>query len=414
MSRPRGGHYPISIISLSLRLVLQACTSLRAAAAALALFVQQGFGSFAVPCFSTIRSWLLRVGCYALSRPLDRTVPWVWLIDHTIQIGSTKLLVILGCPLAQVPFGERASQLADWQLIALVPMEKSNGKAVEAELEKAMERTGAPYQIASDQGSDLLKGIGDFQSWYPRTAHVPDVAHYGANVLEKAWDNQPRWQQFMHDLKNVSAKLRQTPTAYLLPPQQRPKARFMNIGVQLRFAGRVLKLLDRPDPHAKAVEIYGWLRDYRDDLAIWEREHALVQTTIETLRVHGLHAQTQAQLDTAWQEIGPRETTIRIAEQLRDYVKCHQPTQAGVHFVASTEVLESSFGKLKRLERDQSGDGITGLVLALGAIVGNLSDEDLKESLDSVPQKEAEGWIDRRIGKTMQWFRRQFFKQTKT
>jgi hypothetical protein len=74
MIAPRGGHYPISIVSLSLRLVLQAGASLRGAAAALVLFVEQGFASFAVPCFSTIRSWLLRVGCYALSPGLARTL----------------------------------------------------------------------------------------------------------------------------------------------------------------------------------------------------------------------------------------------------------------------------------------------------------------------------------------------------
>jgi len=379
----------------------------------MALFVEQGFASFAVPCFSTIRSWLLRVGCYALSRPLDRTVPWVWLIDHTIQIGSLKLLVILGCPLAHVPFGERALQLSDLQLVALVPMEKSNGAAVEAELEKARERTGTPRLIASDQGSDLVKGVKDFQSWYPRTAHVPDAAHYGANVLENAWSNQPRWQQFMHDLQGVPAKLRQTPMAYLLPPKQRTKARFMNIGVQLRFARRVLKLLDRPNPHAKTSEVYGWLRDYRDDLTQWEREHALVQTTIETVRVQGLHAQTLPQLEAAWGEIGPRESTVRIAERLRDYATSHQPTEPGERFVASTEILESCFGKLKRLEQDQSSNGITGLALALGAIVGTCSDADLKEALDAVPLKQAKGWIDCHIGKTVQWFRRQFFDQTK-
>jgi hypothetical protein len=395
-------------------LVLQAGSSLRGSAAAMALFVQEGFASFTVPCFNTIRSWLLRVGCYALSRPLDRTTPWVWLMDHTIQIGSLKLLAILGCPLAQIPFGERATQLADWQLVALVPMEKSNGAAVEAELEKATARTGTPALIVSDQGSDLLKGVVDFQSWYPRTAHVPDMAHYGANVLEKAWDDQPRWQQFLRDLQSVAAKLRQTPAAYLLPPQLRPKARFMNIGAQLRFARRVLKLLDRPDPHAKASEVYGWLRDYRDDLTAWEREHALVQTTIETLRIQGLHTQSLPQLEAVWGEIGTRESTVRIVEQLRNYVTRYQPTVEGARFVTSTEVLESCFGKLKRLEQDQSSNGITGLALALGAIVGTSSDAGLKEALDAVPQKKAEGWIDRQIGKTTQWFRRQFFQQTKT
>jgi len=172
--------------------VLEAGSSLRGATTVLALLVRQGLVSFAVPSFSTIRSWLLRVGYYARTRPLDRSTPWLWLVDHTIQIGTQKILVILGCPMSQVPFGQRALQLSDLQLLALVPMEKSNAALVEVELERAVQRTGRPRLIVSDQGSDLRKGIADFQSWYPRTAHVPDVAHYGANLLEHAWDDQPR------------------------------------------------------------------------------------------------------------------------------------------------------------------------------------------------------------------------------
>ncbi len=376
------------------------------------MFVEQGFASFEVPCFSTIRSWLLRVGCYALRRPLDRTLSWAWLIDHTVQIGSLKLLVILGCPLDQVPLEERASQLADWQLVALVPMEKSTGDAVEVELKKAAERTGVPAQIVSDQGGDLLKGIASFQSKHKDLVHVPDVAHCGANLLQKTWNDQPRWLQFLSELHKVGAKLRQTQAAYLLPPLQRPKARFMNIGAQLRFARRVLKLLDRPNPLAKAEQVYGWLREYRDDLAVWEREHALVQTTIQIVRFQGLHAQTLPQLTAAWGEIGSRESSARIAEQLCDYVMTYQPTTANTRFVASTEVLESTFGKFKRLEGDQSRDGITGLALALGAIVGTCTDLDLKEALDSTTERNAQNWIKKNLGRTIQWLRRQFFKST--
>lgn len=412
MSPPRGGHYSLSIISLSLKLVLEAGSSLRGAAAAMTQFVQHQFAGFDVPSFSTIRSWLLRVGHYALTRPLDRSTPWLWLVDHTIQIGVQKILVILGCPMEQVPFGQRALQLADLQLVALVPMEKSNGALVEAELEQAIERTGRPRLIVSDQGSDLKKGIADFQSWYPRTAYVPDVAHYGATLLEHAWDDQPRWQQFIKELQSTSAKLRQTKSAYLLAPRMRAKARFMNVHVQLRFARRVLKLLQRAVPHPKAAEYYGWLQDYAEDLAVWEREHGLVQTAIELVRVEGLHTQTGPLLEEAWGEIGMRDSTVRIAERLRGYVTAYQPTTPGERFVASTEILESSFGKFKRIERQQSQDGMTGLVLVLGALVGTSSETDLKEALEATPQKKVDNWIGRVLGQSMQWFRRQFFGET--
>lgn len=400
-------------MALSLELVLEAGSSLRGAARAVALFVRRGLASFRVPSFSAIRLWLLRVGHYALTRPLDRRTPWLWLVDHTIQIGTQKLLVILGCPLDQVPFGQRALHLSDLQLVALVPMEKSNAATVEAELETAARRTGAPRLIVSDQGSDLRKGISDFQSWYPRTAAVLDAAHYGATLLEHAWDQQPRWQQFVKELQNTSSKLRQTKSAYLLAPRLRPKARFMNVHVQLRFARRVVRLLARDVPHAKAVEYYGWLKDYQDDLAVWEREHGLVHTAIELLRVQGLHTTTRALLEEAWGEIGTRESTVHIAERWRDYISQQQPANESERFVASTEILESSFGKLKRIERDQRNDGMTGLVLALGAIVGTGSDEDLQRALEATPQKKVDNWIARVLGHSMQWFRKHFFAETK-
>jgi hypothetical protein len=403
----------VSIISLALKLVLEAGSSLRGAAAAMGLFVAEGWAGFAVPCFSTIRSWLLRVGYYALTQPLDKTKSWLWLIDHTIQIGTQKILVILGCPIDDVPFGQRALQLSDLQLIALVPMEKSNGDAVERELENAAQRTGVPRQIVSDQGSDLRKGIADYREFRPHIAHVPDVAHYGANLLEHAWDQQPRWHQFIKELQDTSSKLRQTKSAYLLAPRLRAKARFMNVDRQLQFAGRVLKHLDGNAPRAKALEYYGWLKEYRDDLAVWQREHGLVQTTIKLVRVQGLHTGTLAQVEPEWDVMGSQDSTVRIAERLRVYVTTYQPQQPGERFVASTEILESSFGKLKRIERQQSQDGMTGLMLVVGAMLGTRTETDLRAALDETPQKKVDNWVARTLGHSMQWLRKQFFAETK-
>jgi hypothetical protein len=392
---------------------LEAGSSLRGAAAAMALFVAEGWAAFAVPCFSTIRSWLLRLGHYNLTRPLDKTKSWLWLLDHTIQIGTQKVLVILGCPLDEVPFGHRALQLSDLQLVALVPMAKSNGALVETELENAARRTGVPRQIVADQGSDLRKGIADYLEFRPATASVPDMAHYGANLLEHAWDQQPSWQQFVKALQDTSSKLRQTTSAYLLAPRLRAKARFMNVDTQLCFASRVLKHLDGNAPCAKALEYYGWLKEYRDDLAVWQHEHGLVQTTTDLVRVQGLHTGTLALLEPEWGAIGSRDSTVRIAERLRQYVTTYAPTKPGERYVASTEILESSFGKLKHLERQQSHDGMTGLILAVGAIVGTHSETDLRAALDATPQKKVDNWVARALGHSMQWLRKQFFAETK-
>ena len=113
-------------------------------------------------------------------------------------------------------------------------------------------------------------------------------------------------------------------------------------------------------------------------------------------------------MEQAWGAIGSHDSTVRIAERLREYVANYRPQTPDERFVASTEILESSFGKLKRIERQQSQDGLTGLVLSLGALVGTQTEADLKEALEMTPQKKMDRWVGRVLGQSMQWFRRQF------
>ena len=398
---------------MSIKLVLDAGCSLRGAAATLALLARERLLPLATPCYSTIRSWLLRVGHFALNQPLDTSVPWVWLLDHTIQVGSTKVLAIVGCPLERVPFGERSLRLADLQLIALAPMEKSNAATVQTELVRAAERTGVPRLIVSDQGSDLVKGVAEFQIAHPRTAHVPDVAHYGANLLEHAWDGDARWQEFVKHLQTTASKLRQTASAHLLAPRLRLKARFMNVAPQVRFAARLLGHLDGPAPCAKAVEHYGWLPGFRAEVARWLHEHDLVRTAIEVVRVDGLDLGTRARLEERWGEVGTSASTARIAGRLRAYVSRYRPKDEEDAYVGSTEVLESAFGRLKRIEGEQSQGGMTGLMLALGAMLGTWSEGELRAALEATPEKKAQGWAERVLGPTVQWLRKKLFAAPK-
>lgn len=380
---------------------------MRSAAATLAVLAEQQFLDFLTPSFSALRGWLLRLGCYALSRPLDRSSAWVWLIDHTVQIGTLKLFVIVGCPLDQVPFGERCLRLSDLQLVALVPMENSTKERVNEALEEATARTGVPRLIVSDDGSDVRGGAELFRGRHPETARVSDVAHVGANTLEHYWDQDERWHSFVRQLGQTNQKIRQTKAAAVLSPTLRPKARFMKVGPLIRFATRILRWLDSANPPAVVEEKYGWLREYRADLAGWQEEHRVVQTTIEVVRRDGLSGVTMSKVEEAWGPLSERPRTRKVAGRMRAYVaKNARGARAGETLVGSTEVLESAFGKLKRLEGTQAESGLTGLTLALGAILSEWEEDEIREGLDAVPKKEAEGWVKRHLGTSVQWLRR--------
>lgn len=354
-----------------------------------------------------MRSWLLRLGCYALLCPLPAG-NGVWLIDHTVQIGVAKRLVIAGCPLAAVP-RDRPLRQSDLHLVHLAWREHSTQATVAQELEQAAQRTGIPRQIGSDQGSDLDGGVKLLQQRQAGIAHVPDLAHQAANVLKSRWNNDPRWTELVSKLSQAAARLRQTREAHLLPPTVRAKARFMNVRPTLRLAGRIVRLLDATTPSARAEEQYGWLRDYRQALANWTSEQAAAESAVAHVRRHGVNRDTAGALDQVWAELELTPDAREVAGRLRAAVAREgQPAQAGETLVGSTEVLESTFGKLKRLEGNYAGDGFTGLSLALGAILSERTEQQVREALEAVPQKEAVGWIQRLLGPTVQILRRAF------
>ena len=399
-----------------MKLVRHAGLSFRGTAAALAVFaaVADNARSLpATPCATTVRSWVLRLGYAHLTRPLSHDHRWAWLIDHTLQIGATKLFVIVGVPLDRVPFGVRSLQLADLHLVAMVPMEVSNQGRMLQELEKAIARTGVPRQIVADGAADLQQGIGRFQGRHPRTASVPDAAHHAANLLKFYRENDPRWLAFTRRMNETATAIRQTGAAYLLAPKLRNKARYMSVGTFVRFGRIVLRKLQEAEPSAEVVRRYGWVSEYADAVSAWDEQHELVQAMLRQVRVEGLFARGEAVLDEEWQRLGVSDNAVSVAlrHRLRAYVgRYGRGLPVGERLVGSTEILESAFGVQKRLSRDQAESGLTALSVGLGAMLGEATKEQLRADADRVPEKAVQNWATRMFGPTVQWLRRQFFR----
>jgi hypothetical protein len=367
-----------------------------------------------LPSFSAIRTWIVRMGCYALSCVLP-TGSWVYLIDHSVQIGSQKLFVVLGCPLEDVPFAERPLQHRDLRLVHMALMENSNARTVAEELEQATQRTGIPRMIGADRGGDLDGGVALFQQNHPEheVAHVHDLAHTAANVLKARRSQDPRWAEFATKMAEAGSKVRQTSDAHLRPPSLRPKARFMNVAPMVRFANRVLKLLDTGKANERTEKAFGWMRGYREALADWTSEQMVIETALTHVRTHGLHAKTVKQLKSQWLGLSVnasgQEVALKIGEVLATEAK---QAQAEEILVGSTEVVESVFGKLKHLERSYAGDGFTDWSLALGALLGEWSEEKMGEALEEMPVKESESRFRKYFRSGVQRVRRFFGKDT--
>ena len=105
-----------------------------------------------------------------------------------------------------------------------------------------------------------------------------------------------------------------------------------------------------------------------------------------------------------------KEHDANIAEAWLDYARTSSASaRPGERLVASTEVIESVFGKWKNLERQASRSGITSYVLSLGALVGSWPLSRIKTALEATPVKHVVAWIAEHLPTTVQSQRRLVF-----
>ncbi len=416
---PARGSTPVAIIEACHRLVVQAGVTLRAVPRVFGIFCGALDATTIIPSPTSARVWLQRLGLFALREPLEVADDWVYLMDHSVQIGTVKVCVILGLRLRDVPFRERALRHDDVRTLAVIPTEQSSGKIVAAQLEQAAKRTGIPRQIVSDHGSDVKKGGELFAQQHLHTVVTYDAAHHGARVLQRRLETDARWSEFIARLGPVKARIQQTSDAFLLPPSLRPKARYMNLASLLRWGRKVLSLLDRGPAagHAntRAETRYGWLREFRAELEQWSRWEATVRNSVEFIRTRGLSLGCELELAAHLRGLRTDQHDEVLAAELAEFARVQsESARPNEHLVGSTEVLESVFGKWKMLERQESNSGITSLVLSLGSLVGPWPASRIRTALEATPIKHVMDWCGTHLVTSVQSQRRLSFASKPT
>ena len=413
----------MAIIEVCQRLVVQAGVAMRAVPRVFMILYHKLDATTVIPAASSVRWWLQRLGLYALREPLPRAGDWALLIDHSVQIGTVKVCVILGVRLCDVPYPGRALRYEDMHVIAVIPVEQSTGEIVDAQLEQATLRIGIPRQIVSDGGSDVKKGAALFAGRHPETAVTYDAAHHGAIVLKRRFEDDPPWSEYIGRLSQVKSSIRQTTDAFLASPGLRPKARYMNLESLLKWSRRILDLLDRDASgnrtssrgSQRADLRYGWLRDYRTSIEKWSRWEATVRASVSYVRTRGLSADSESGLHAHLSELPPELYDEALATELATFVRdSSMAAGPGECLVGSTEVLESLFGKWKTLERQESQSGITGLILSLGALLGAWPSSRIQAALEATPVKHVVRWCQQNLPSSVQSQRRIAFSGQKT
>ncbi len=413
--------YSLGHIHLYLLLVLSSSTSLRAASRVIEIVSSFFHLPLSVPSWYTGRLWLLRLGYYKLTRKKQKATDWIWIIDHTIQWGSEKCLVILGLRQKNLPVAETILNHEDVEPIAMFPVTSSNGQIVYQQLEQAVEYTGVPKEIISDHGSDLKKGIEIFCQQHRQTCYIYDIKHKVAAILKRELKDDPDWNEFVKLANETRKKVQQTSLAALAPPNQRSKSRYMNVDKLIKWAMEVLCFLDQPnlevsqdfDVHQIEAKL-SWLIDFRPQLLQWHEMVQLVKLAESFIKFNGIYRDCHIDLLQVEGFEAHREKTKRLREELLEFIaQQSEQAESNERLLGSSEVIESVIGKLKNMESDQNKSGFTGLLLSLAAIVSKTTEDVIQKAMESVPTKRAREWFKQNIGKSLQSKRKEVFGSLK-
>jgi len=407
------------MMSLVVKGLLVARAGQRCLSAVLDLVAPWLPGAAEIPCSNTGRMWLLRLGLYELLRPRVKANDWAWILDHTIQLGGMKALVIVGLRLRRWQKRCRPLRHEDLTVLDVTPMRHSSGPAVAARLEAVAQRIGKPRAILGDGGTDLKCGIASFQKTHRGVARLYDIKHKMALLLQGQLERDSRWAKFISGVNQTRSRVLLTDLAFLVPPDLKAKSRYLNLPPLVAWAQKTLAFLDRPhDLPGKPVdqkaleEKLAWLREYREALYHWSVLLAIAETAEHYVRHEGYHAAAMEQLQRRLDGLAINAAAQAMEKATLEFVaEQSAPARAGERLIGSSEVLESLIGKYKHLQGTHRQGGMTPQVLAFGAIVAKKTANSIGKALTAIRTLDVLRWCRKHLGMTIQAQRRYAFQE---
>ena len=379
-----------------------------------------------LPTWTGIRTWVLRAGVAAIRRPIEPADDWIWMADHSNQIGQEKVLSIIGLRASRMPPAGETIKHEHVRVLELVPGTSWKREDVAKVFDQLSEQSGAPLAVLVDGAAELREGAEILQKHGKNTLLLGDFKHHSANVLKHMLESDGRFAEFHTHVGRTRSAIQQTELAHFTPPTLRPKARFMNLAPMLRWAEMVSWQLSHPQAEARRNitaarmnEKLGWLEAFRDDIARWNACQAVVSTSITWINEQGLSVGAARRLRDHLRTVrggGDQEVCDPAARQvtaqlLRFVRKQESKLAAGQRLPLSTEILESSFGLFKQLERQHSKGGLTSLLAGYGGLLQASTPDSIRSDFAQVSVKAMRAWVSDKLGTTLTSKRQTAFRE---
>ncbi len=406
-------HYQISTISIAVQQFIDLGTSYRGIAKTQNLFSSPS--PTETPHYTTIKQWVERLGLYALKYHTPPRDDWLYIVDFTLELGSQQAFVIFGISqdlwTTQILPERRGLQHFDGQILALEITDSPTASWVQSVLETVSHRLGFPRQIISDHASNLKKGIELFQNNHPQVTYTYDVTHAMSNLLKKELLYPDIFQNFLSDCNYCRQQLLQTELAFAAPPPQRSQSRFLNLERLLYWAlhlfnshftlfFELVPYQDFDKFYQRLQDKFSWLFSYEQYLPFWLYQIALIRLLQKQVKYLGLNSSSLTQFRTLLSQFYIPTSLEHFKQQLFLYLQKEMPS-SGQTLLATSDVLESIFGRYKNFSKRCSIKELRSLLLTIPLIPINLTNDFIRKALSTVHCHDLSQWINNIFGQSM-------------
>ena len=351
--------------------------------------------------FTSVILWALRLSKYRLDQISPCGDRFSLIIDSSIRWGKTKVTAALRVASQVLEERKGALSLQDVEVVGLWIHEDSTGEIIAHFLEELFSKTGTPFQILSDSGSDLLKGIRILPSLSSSPSpliHTLDIGHFSANLLKKKYQKDSQFQAFLSFTSSLSSQLRQTLLSWIVPNKLRTKGRFQGISELAKWACQSFEFIRNHLASCSEEEQLLLKKNFQGSLFLlpfaqeFHHETSLLNQIQKLLKNEGLTLDSYHQSMILLAQL---KQNSEVREGMENYLsqnKAILEEKKLSSLILSTDVIESLFGKLKYLYEHAPVKDINRLALLLPVLAKEPGIEEIMASQREVKVTEEKEW----------------------
>lgn len=395
---PKNHHYPTVLILLCLRLFQYGGTSLRGCRHFLThLYLVMELETGKIPSHTTVRLWICKMGLYLYEGENGSEGTWVLIADESISVGENKVLLVLGLRTDTWEFKSAAGN-KDIHVLYFGVSKKWEGGCIAKILDAVKSKYTTEY-VVSDRGNNLLKAYR-----LSGLRHVPDCTHALAKAFERYCTKCPAAAEILSSSGKLRQKWHMGRNAVYCPPPQRKKARFHNLSPVACWSVRMLfswTLL--PEDISRELGFLKENKEYVKEFIILSNLIDGINKIMKTLSyTDKIHRVVSEDISRVGAVEGLSQWAKSFINEISGYLDELKSLKTGKGpLFCCSDIIESTFGKLKYKIPANSPFGITEFTFALASLGTGLNHEEVKNAMENSSEQKVKDWAKKNLPESL-------------